>query len=294
VIHYGLAGWSYADWDGRVYPRPKPPGFHPLPYLARYVDLMELNSSFYALPNPKHAARWARLIDPYPAFRFTAKLHQAFTHGPAGELTGELAEAFRLGLGPLAESGRLLAVLVQFPVSFRATDAGWRRLEHIRSLFPAWTLVAELRHRTWFDEASYGRLRDLAYGLAHIDLPAARDHPPQDHPSLGPLAYLRLHGRNARAWFDAKAGRDDRYDYRYDAQEVAGVARRLEQLAGRSEKALLVANNHFGGQALAAAIEIKAAVEGSPPPAPSTLVDAYPDLRGRTRPEEPSGQQPLF
>lgn len=294
MILYGLAGWSYADWDGRVYPRPKPTGFHPLPYLARFVDLMELNSSFYALPNPAHAARWAALLGPHPDFRFTAKLHQSFTHGPLHEIVPEAAEAFQLGLQPLEDAGRLLAVLVQFPASFHATDEAWRRLERIRALFPDWLLVLELRHRSWFEPATYGRLEAMRYGLAHLDLPASHDHPPEDHPSLGPLAYLRLHGRNAGAWFDPAAGRDDRYDHRYDEAEIEALARRLEHIAARSEKALLVANNHYGGQALAAAIEIKAAVTGRTQVAPETLVDAYPDLRRIARGEGPGGQGRLF
>ena len=294
MILYGLAGWSYADWEGRVYPRPRPAGFHPLAWLARYVDLMELNSSFYALPNPQHAQRWAQLLEPFPAFRFTAKLHQSFTHGPLREVGAASAEAFALGLAPLVEAQRLLALLVQFPASFRAGDAGWARLARIRALFPRDVLVAELRHRSWFEDIAYRRLAELGYGLAHIDLPPAREHPPEEHPSLGPLAYLRLHGRNADAWFDPRAGRDDKYDYRYGAGEVDAIARRLEQLAGRSEKALLVANNHFGGQAVAAALELRAAVTGDRPRAPRVLVDAFPDLARTVEVDEPDGQGTLF
>ncbi len=294
MIHYGLAGWSYADWDGRVYPRPKRAGFHALPFLARYVDLMELNSSFYALPNPKHAAHWVALLANHPDFRFTAKLHQSFTHGPLDGIDPRAAEAFSLGLAPLVDAGRLLCVLVQFPASFRAGPAAWTRFERIRGLFPDTHLVAELRPRPWFEDAAMVRLQRLAYGLAHIDLPAATDHPPADHPSLGELAYLRLHGRNSAAWFDAQAGRDDRYDYRYSEPEVEALARRLERVASRSEKALLVANNHFGGQALAATLEIKATITGQRVAAPTTLLDTYPDLVRIADGEGFGGQQTLF
>ena len=62
MIRVGPAGWSYADWEGRVYPRTKPPGFHPLAHLARFFDLVELNSSFYATPNAEHARNWVRLV----------------------------------------------------------------------------------------------------------------------------------------------------------------------------------------------------------------------------------------
>ncbi|MDJ0523365.1 MAG: DUF72 domain-containing protein [Planctomycetota bacterium] len=291
MILYGVAGWSYDDWAGRVYPKPRPAGFHPLPYLAAFIDLMELNSSFYALPRPDHAARWVELLEPFPEFRFTAKLHQGFTHGALDDVRADAAEAFRVGVAPLAEAGRLLALLVQFPVTFRAGAEAWTRLERIRDLFAEETLVLELRHRSWFEAERLERLRRLRYGLAQLDLPAARDHPPEEHGGLVGPGYLRLHGRNRAAWFDARAGRDDRYDYRYGQSEVRTLADRLRGIDKRSEKALLVANNHFGGQALAVALEIKAEIEDRPPLAPAPLVEAFPDLRERVR---TPGQQTLF
>lgn len=291
MIRYGVAGWSYDDWVGPVYPRRKPKSFHPLPYLAAFIDLMELNSSFYALPRPDYAERWVKLLEPFPDFRFTAKLHQGFTHGGLEDVRADAAEAFRIGVAPLQEAGRLLALLVQFPVTFRTGAGAWERLERIRALFELETLVLELRHRSWFEDEAQARLAALRFGQTHIDLPAARDHPPAEHDSLAGPGYLRLHGRNAEAWFDAKAGRDARYDYRYDRREVRALADRLRGIEKRSEKALLVANNHFGGQALAATLEIKSEIEREPPLAPAELVEAYPDLRGRVRVR---GQQSLF
>ncbi len=295
MILYGVAGWSYADWRGPVYPRRAPRGFHPLTLLTRFIDLMEINSTFYALPQARHAEGWLAAVAAAPTFRFTAKLHRAFTHGPADALDRTTAAAFRAGLAPLADAGRLLALLVQFPVTFHEGAEGWARLARIRDLFPEERLVLELRHRRWFEARAFERLGDLGFGVAHIDLPAARDHPPPEHGSLAGPAYLRLHGRHAAAWFDAAAGRDERYDYRYGPTEIEGLTTRLRALEKRSEKALLVANNHFGGKALAAALEIKAAVGkeagAAPPLAPAALLDAFPDLRGRLRPE---GQLGLF
>lgn len=291
MVLVGVAGWSYDDWNGRVYPKRRPRGFHPLAYLARYLDCVEINSSFYALPRPDYAARWVDLVEPFPDFRFTVKLHGAFTHGPSSGISSGLADAFALGVRPLEESGRCLGYLVQFPVFFRANEAGWDRLARIRALFPDARLHLELRHRSWFTDTAYERLRALDMGLVHIDLPAARDHPPAQHPSLGPLGYLRLHGRNRATWFDAEAGRDARYDYRYDENEVASITERLQAIAARSEKSLLVANNHYGGQAVANAIEIKSLITGRRERAPEPLVQAFPDL---ARFVEPEGQMSLF
>ncbi len=70
MIRVGPAGWSYADWEGVVVPRRKPPGFHALPYLAGFFDCIEINSSFYAIPERRHVARWVELVAGRESFRF--------------------------------------------------------------------------------------------------------------------------------------------------------------------------------------------------------------------------------
>lgn len=131
----------------------------------------------------------------------------------------------------------------------------------------------------------------MDFSLAHIDLPAAKDHPPSSHASLGPIGYLRMHGRNRSTWFDPKAGRDQRYDYRYPRQEVEALAQRMKDIGRTTERSLLVTNNHYGGQAVANALELKGLLQGLKPRAPEPLMEAFPDLRPWVRAE---GQMPLF
>jgi uncharacterized protein YecE (DUF72 family) len=171
------------------------------------------------------------------------------------------------------------------------TASSRRHLEGISGALGAVPWVLEVRHRSWFAPAGLAFLRSLPCSVAHLDLPASRDHLPDDAPQVGPLGYLRLHGRNASAWFDAKAGRDDRYNHRYTPTEIDGLAARALQIASAVESTLVVANNHYGGKAVAAALEIKARVTGAPVPAPSTILEAFPDLRAWTR---PVGQGSLF
>ena len=84
-IRVGTAGWSYPDWKGQVYPKPQPRGFDPLRYLAQDVDAVEVNSTFYRIPDPTMTRRWVTCVDDHPTFRFTAKLWEGFTHeGQAG------------------------------------------------------------------------------------------------------------------------------------------------------------------------------------------------------------------
>jgi uncharacterized protein YecE (DUF72 family) len=292
VIRVGPAGWSYPDWEGVVYPRPKPREFHPLAYLARFVGVVEINSSFYALPRKENARRWAELVGFDPAFRFTAKLHQDFTHGqrPIEELAREVGE-FHAGLEPLQRAGKLAALLAQFPLGFRFEPGSVRRLGALRSAFDRVPLVIELRHHSWFEPPAIKVIEGLGCSLAAIDLPAAAHHPPAEHPTPGPLGYLRLHGRNAATWFARDAGRDQKYDYLYGPAEIAVLTQRARRLAGGHDDTYVITNNHFEGKAVANALELLAALRGTPVPAPRHLVERYPQLAAVTRSE---GQQELF
>ena len=80
VVRYGPAGWTYKDWEGVVYPRPKPRGFDPLEFLAGYFDTVEINSTFYRPAAAKVAAQWAERVSGNRRFRFTARLYRRFTH----------------------------------------------------------------------------------------------------------------------------------------------------------------------------------------------------------------------
>lgn len=296
VIRVGTAGWSYADWEGRVYPRSRPRGFHPLPFLARYVDCIELNSSFYALPDPRHAQAWVERVEPWPAFRFTAKLWGALTHEPSTDVASASIELQR-ALAPLVTSGRLGAWLAQFPLGFRDGRATRDRLERIDAAFEGRPLVLELRHASWFEPDALEFLERLAgRSLAEIDLPeppadSRVRHGPRHAPYVGPLGYLRVHGRNQGAWFDPRAGRDQKYDYLYSEAEVAELAARARRLAGGRDETYVITNNHFGGQALANAIELRALLGGEPVPAPADLLRAFPRLK---RVAHGDGQQELF
>lgn len=291
MIRVGPAGWSYADWEGAVYPRRKPRGFHPLGMLARYVECVEINSSFYATPRSDYCERWVELVRERPQFRFATKLQNLFTHQPLDADYEHHARAYLAGIEPLRAAECLAACLVQFPLSFRRTPEAFARLERLAETFGHLALVLELRHRSWFEPDSLDAIAGLGYSLACIDLPAAPEHPPADAPGSGPIGYLRLHGRNQDTWFARGAGRDQRYDYLYDNGEVAEIVRRTKRLASGTDETYVITNNHFGGQAVANALEIMAGVHDERPLAPAQLIAAFPRLAETVRPD---GQIPLF
>lgn len=292
-IHVGPAGWSYPDWEGRVYPSTKPHGFHPLAHLARYFDCIEVNSSFYALPRREHAERWVQLVGARPGFRFYVKLLRDFTHlpeEPDAEWTAR-ARAFREGIEPLVRVRKLGALLVQFPVTFLHGKSEVRRLGRLHAMFADLPIVVELRHQSWFTPPALAMLRGLSCSLAYIDLPPAWNHPPPWHEPTGKVGYLRLHGRNSASWFRHDAERDDKYDYLYSRTELDPLVQRARRIASRHDETAVITNNHFSGKAVANAIEILFLLDGKPPLAPLELVQAFPELGPMSRID---GQQPLF
>jgi uncharacterized protein YecE (DUF72 family) len=297
VIRVGPAGWSYPDWEGKVYPHTKPHGFHALAYLARYFDCIEVNSTFYAMPHREHAERWAQLVAEHPRFRFMVKLNRDFTHalepdgGPANEGWEAKAREFTSGIEPLVRARRLQCLLVQFPAGFLFGKSEVRRLGRLKALLADLPLVLEVRHNSWFTPPALDTLRGLSYSLAYIDLPPAWNHPPLWHAPTGSIGYLRLHGQNRDHWFRHDSGRDEKYDYLYTSEELASLAGKAQRLSTMQNEVAVITNNHFEGKAVANAIEIRYLLEREPVSAPPELVDAYPRLRAITRVE---GQQRLF
>jgi uncharacterized protein YecE (DUF72 family) len=299
VIRVGPAGWSYPDWEGIVYPRPKPRGFHPLRHLARFVQCLEINSTFYAVPRPDSAANWARLVKDEGDFRLMAKLHRDFTHRDRADSREEIeadARRFLAGIEPLVRAHRLAALLVQFPLSFQHGPSQVRRLGLLHGLFGHLPLVLEVRHTSWFTLPALSAISGLGYSLAHIDLPDAWNHPPAWHEATGPIGYLRLHGRNRETWFARDAGRDARYDYLYTAEEVRELTERARRIASQHDETYVVTNNHYGGKAVVNALEIMAGLRECAVSAPAELARAFPRLEEHAFVVDSnrSGQQELF
>jgi len=285
MIRVGVAGWDYPDWKGIVYPQRSPRGFDRLAYLARYVDLIEVNSSFYRPVAPHVAESWVRRTERYPEFSFSAKTHRSCTHDPAAQ-PGQAAVETLQGLAPLRDAGRLQALLLQFPQSFHFDAAAVERLERLLPLFEGWPLVVEVRHVSWESETAGDWFAQKAVGWCAVDQPQVGRSTARVLPRVtSKVAYLRLHGRNTADWFRPDAGRDARYDYRYDASQLQELADFARVMAGTAESLVVVQNNHFRGKALADALRMKSLLCGGRPLAPEGLLAAYPDLEPLVRVE---------
>ncbi|MGZ5497449.1 MAG: DUF72 domain-containing protein, partial [Candidatus Aminicenantales bacterium] len=107
------------------------------------------------------------------------------------------------------------------------------------------------------------------------------------------FAYVRLHGRNYENWFRESAGRDDRYDYLYARDELDGWITRIKDLGSKSSKIYVITNNHYRGQAMANALQIRNMITGDKVDVPDLLLEKYPVLRDIVRAIQ-AGQMDLF
>jgi uncharacterized protein YecE (DUF72 family) len=278
MIRIGPAGWSYKDWAGIVYPGPRPKGFEPLSYLAGYFDTIEINSTFYRPATATAARSWLRRVAENPRFQFTAKLWQRFTHERGEAFTRADVAAAREAFDPLHAEGRLGAVLLQFPWSFRRTDENRQWLDDVTRAFRAYPLVLEVRHASWNVPAFYEALAERGIGVVNIDQPIFRHSIGPGAVATAPVGYVRLHGRNYEAWFREDASVESRYDYLYSADELAPWVERTRTIAAATDRTFVVANNHFEGKAVVNAVMLGSMVAGEPVAAPPGVVAAYADV----------------
>jgi uncharacterized protein YecE (DUF72 family) len=299
-IRVGTSGWSYpkgrGTWNGIFYPaqpgrRPRgAPGFDELAFYAEHFDTVEVNSSFYRVPAVETVRKWAERTP--RGFEFSLKLYQKFTHpemfakatggDPADVGRGDVDE-FRKAVDPLAQAGKLGALLAQFPASFKNDVESRGYLEWLLRAFHDHPVAVELRHRSWTDrpEEIVEILGQFGAAWAYIDEPKFRSSVRQDlRPDGRSFYYLRLHGRNAAQWWKHDSS-EDRYNYLYSAAELAPFAETARLASRQVRKAYLYANNHFSAKSVANAAILRHQLgQDLPGEYPQELVDRYPDLKG--------------
>ncbi|HEX6640018.1 MAG TPA: DUF72 domain-containing protein [Thermoanaerobaculia bacterium] len=252
-IRVGPAGWSYPDWEKVVYP-PHGSKFDHLAYLASFFDTIEINSPFYRIPPATHAKSWIRRVSDNPDFIFTTKVFRDFTHEKA-ELADADVEAFRSYLDPLMDAERLGAILLQFPWSFRNTEESRDKLVALFRAFDEYPKALEVRHATFQNEQFIAFLEEHDVSWVNVDQPLFHDSVKPADAVTGPLAYVRFHGRNYQKWF-AHEESWERYNYLYTKEELEPWVDRIETMV-KARNVFVVTNNHFRGQAIVNAGDLK-------------------------------------
>jgi uncharacterized protein YecE (DUF72 family) len=285
-VYVGTAGWSYprgdGTWDGVFYPA-KMPERDKLSFYARFLDTVEVNSTFYRPVGLKTMQSWVERTP--PRFRFTIKMFQKFTHPKMyKEATGKTAkpddddiDAFKKSLEPMVASEKLGALLAQFPPSFKRESENENHLESLIRDFREYPLTVELRHRSWSESAETAELfREYDVAWTMIDEPRFKTSI-RDVPLTSRLGYFRFHGRNYKNWWHGD--RETRYDYLYLPDEQAELLSDAQEVADKAALTFAVYNNHFGGKSLVNALEMKQLLGGTiDEELPEGLLELRPDL----------------
>jgi len=261
-IYIGTSGWSYprgaGTWTGYFYPTGK---INELEYYSQFFNTVEVNSSFYRPPNPDYVYNWVKRVP--DDFRFTVKLWQKFTHpkmyeeatGGSAVISQKDVDQFKQSIDPMANSGKLGALLAQFPPSFKNDSYGQQILLAVIRTFGSYRLAVELRHRSWSDDVGFAQLlQDNNVSWVHIDEPKFQSSIATEIPLTADMAYFRFHGRNKEMWW--KGDSETRYKYLYSPEEINELANRVKAAGNKAQLLFAFFNNHWQGYAPRNAVSI--------------------------------------
>ena len=251
MIRVGTSGFSYRDWEGPFYPEGLPDR-DKLAFYAQEFDTVEINYSFYKVPTAQTLEAMADKTP--PGFLFAIKAHREMTH--EREDTEAVAARFREALTPWIERDCLACILLQFPPSFHCTPENLDVLRSLRERLEGLPTVAEFRHVCWVSGRVFQQLRQLDMGICCVDQPRLTSLLPPFGVTTSDIAYVRLHGRNAAKWWDHDEAWE-RYDYSYSREELEPWAVKAREMATNTRLTLLYANNHWMGQAVDTARQLK-------------------------------------
>lgn len=267
----GCSGWSYDDWVGRFYPTElanrKGEWFA---YYSKYFPTVEINSTFYRVPNEFMVRSWIEKGRQRMGFEFSVKLPQVVTHDSilkdSPDTAAAQARSFEeICVTPLAEAGLLGGVLIQMSPYFRLEDRG--SLGKLRALFQMlgtdrYDYAVEFRHRSWLNEKGNELASDALEVLQEFKVAnTIVDGPgfPITRSLTAKHAYVRFHGRNYDIWYreeDEDDFRLNRYDYLYTHEQLSEWEPRLGEIVSNCEKARVYFNNHGRSKAVKNAFQM--------------------------------------
>jgi len=248
TVRIGTCSWADKGLLEAWYPRGVSTAEKRLRYYAERFDVVEVDSPYYALPDPAVTERWARRTP--DTFTFHVKASAAMTWHE-GEPTDEAFRLFRAALEPLELSGKLRGVLLQYHPRFTKSAAAKAELALAPGRLGPLVPLVEFRHRSWMEEAE--RADTLAFleehGLAYVSLDSPRTRASNVSPRVAaathPVAYVRFHGRNAATWnIRGAESAAERFDWLYSAEELGEWVGALVRLADEAQEVYALFNNN--------------------------------------------------
>jgi uncharacterized protein YecE (DUF72 family) len=298
-ILIGTASWTDPGFVERWYPK-KMPAHERLAWYAQHFEMVEVNSTFYSVPDPRTVERWCATTP--SGFTFDVKLHQLFSFHSTNRkllppelqrlaqadakgkviatdsLRDALLTSFLRPMSILQSAGRLGVLLLQLSPAFSPRKHKLAELNPLIARLRDYSLAIEFRNRNWVVgdqlKSTADFLREGDVGFVNVDTPAA-DHFSIVPPNLNEVtnrkfSYLRLHGRNAKAYLTGKTVAT-RFDYDYSDKEIGEIAERSRKLATEAKEMHIVFNNNNLDYAPRAAIRLRKALgQNVATPSPET------------------------
>ena len=299
-ILVGTCSWTdptlvkEANW----YPKRSMSAAERLAYYAARFSIAEADSTYYFPPSPQLAQGWAErtpetftmnvkaysLLTGHPARpnslwpdireairpEFAGRRNVYLTHLPP-DAAAEVWSRFRYGLRPLEESGKLGAVLMQYPEWFTAKKDNRQELAAIPERWDGLPVCVEFRSPTWMAtpgdrERTLATLRDLGLSLVVVDAPKVSKLPTVLEVTTPDLAVVRFHGRSDETWKKPNTTAAERFKYLYSTRELRAWVPRLETLADRAQKVQALMNNCYQDYGVRNAAQLAAMLPGSRAP----------------------------
>lgn len=265
------------------------PAAERLPWYAQHFQLVEVNSSFYAVPERRMVERWCRSTP--DDFVFDVKLHKLLSRHSATvkslppalqksaesdgkgkvrftpKIEQQLLEEMIAAVAPMQEAKKFGVFLLQLSPAFSPRQHALMELDALLERLRPSGIVVELRNRNWMlgEELE----TTLAFFQEHKVALALVDAPKEKHFTIMPseldivtqpkMAYLRLHGRNAEGYLRGKTVAE-RFNYDYSDEEIDEIAARAKNLAAEAKKVHVIFNNNALDFAPHAALRLRKAL----------------------------------
>ncbi|MEA3189337.1 MAG: hypothetical protein QOD99_3167 [Chthoniobacter sp.] len=270
-ILIGTASWSDPEFVRDWYPRGLPASER-LRFYAQQFDMVELNSSFYGIPQRRQVEQWIPVTP--PGFVFNVKLHKLLSRHSCEKkmlpvdlqkaarttpndrviLTPEIetatSEKFLEAVEPFENAGKLGVLLLQLSPGFSPRKNQLAELDSLLNGLAPRSVAVELRNRNWVEDDRIEQTVDFFRGhhatLVSVDAPRSENFnvmPAVDLVTNPSEAYLRLHGMNEQGYLKGKSVAE-RFDYDYSDDELAGLNERVGDLAREAQRVHVVFNNN--------------------------------------------------
>ena len=283
TVRLGTCSWADDGLLRAWYPKGVSNAAARLRYYAERFDVVEVDSPFYALPDPDVTRRWAERTPAH--FTFHAKASAAMTFHE-GEPTDQAFAEFRCALEPLELSGKLRGVLLQYHPRFVKSRAAKEELARAPERLAPLVPLIEFRHRSWLEQHERRDTLDFLerHGLAYVSVDApmtrASNVVPRVAAATHAVSVIRFHGRNAKTWNIRGHSAADRFDWMYSAEELAEWVPKARELAEQAGEVYALFNNNRDDFAPRSAVIFRGLLDEAgtpatggiePPPAEMTL-----------------------